>query len=191
MTEKQKWENIFLEDCAVYDKKIAEEYKTLQERIAELEKENAELKSLKDVADLIRLNNSSVVAMAQLNNNNVALRQENAELKKENEIFKKANEIIAQQRDDRDTDISKLESRIEELEAYNEKLLDSDIEKHNKIVELQKRNGELAGQKASLERWFGEAKDLIKRLLKATYGEGWNYSLQVKVEAEQFLKESE
>lgn len=53
--------------------------------ITELEKENAELKSLKDVADLIRLNNSSVVAMAQLNNNNVALRQENAELKERNE----------------------------------------------------------------------------------------------------------
>jgi hypothetical protein len=44
-------------------------------------KENAELRNLKDVADLIRLNNSSVVTMAQLNNNNVALRKENAELK--------------------------------------------------------------------------------------------------------------
>jgi len=80
---------------------------------------------------------------------------------------------------------------IAELKAYNEKLLDGDIEKHNKIVELQNRNGELAGQKASLERWLGKAKEIIKRLLKATYGEGWNYSLQVKVEAEKFLKELE
>lgn len=59
---------------------------TIQARdktIQELEKENAELKSLKDVADLIRLNNSHIVAMAQLNNNNVALRKENAELKKD------------------------------------------------------------------------------------------------------------
>lgn len=47
--------------------------------------------------------------------------KENAELKKENEIFKKANEIIAQQRDDRDADISKLESRIEELEEQFKK----------------------------------------------------------------------
>ena len=38
-----------------------------------------------------------------------------AELEKENEIFKKANEIIAQQRDDRDADISKLENYIEDL----------------------------------------------------------------------------
>jgi hypothetical protein len=29
------------------------------------------------------------------------------------------------------------EKRIAELEAYNEKLLNSDIEKHNKIVELE------------------------------------------------------
>ena len=41
--EKHKWNNIFLEDCAVYDKKITEEYTTLQERISELEKEKAEL----------------------------------------------------------------------------------------------------------------------------------------------------
>ena len=37
--EKHKWSNIFLEDCAGYDKKIAEEYTTLQERIEQLEKE--------------------------------------------------------------------------------------------------------------------------------------------------------
>lgn len=39
------------------------------------------------------------------------------ELEKENDIFKKANAIIAQQRDDRDADISILENRIEELES--------------------------------------------------------------------------
>lgn len=61
-------------------------------RIAELEKENAELKSLRDVADLIRLNNSHIVAMAQLNNNNVALRKENAELKTDNVEWEKASD---------------------------------------------------------------------------------------------------
>jgi flagellar motility protein MotE (MotC chaperone) len=61
------------------DYELTEVYK----KVAELEKENAELRNLKDVADLIRLNNSSVVTMAQLNNNNVALRKENAELRKE------------------------------------------------------------------------------------------------------------
>ena len=36
-----------------------------------------------------------------------------------------------------------------ELKAYNEKLLDSDIEKHNKIVELQREN---EGLKAQIEK---------------------------------------
>lgn len=32
-----------------------------------------------------------------------------------------------------------------------------------------------------------EAKEIIKTLLRVTYGEGWNYSLDVKIRAEQFL----
>lgn len=98
-------------------------------------------------------------------------------------------------------------NEIAELKAYNEKLLDGDIEKHNKIVELQAEvislknkcrqyeNGyayeKLYELRAQAENKLDEAKEIIKRLLKATYGEGWNYSLQVKVEAEKFLKESE
>ena len=35
-----------------------------------------------------------------------------------------------------------------------------------------------------------KAKDLISNLLRVTYGEGWNYSLDVKVKAEDFLKEN-
>lgn len=41
--EKHKWDNIFLEDCADYDKKITEEYTASQGRVTELEEENAEL----------------------------------------------------------------------------------------------------------------------------------------------------
>lgn len=40
-----------------------------------------------------------------------------------------------------------------------------------------------------LEVQLTEAKDLICNLLRVTYGEGWNYSLDWKVKAEQFLKE--
>ena len=32
-----------------------------------------------------------------------------------------------------------------------------------------------------------EAKEIIRNLLRVTYGEGWNYSLDVKVKAEDFL----
>ena len=70
--EKHKWNNIFLEDCAVYDKKIAEEYTTLQECIKRLEKENAELK-----AD----NDARKFAMAMSEKVEKQLREENAELK--------------------------------------------------------------------------------------------------------------
>ena len=122
--------------------------------------------------------------------------------------------------------ITELEEENTKLKAYNEKLLDGDIEKHNKIVELEGKLNNLAKvAEVRLANWqkcakdievltkdkdyfsdaldkqieatlkllkeFYKAKELIKRLLKATYGEGWNYSLQVKIEAEKFLKESE
>ena len=34
-----------------------------------------------------------------------------------------------------------------------------------------------------------ELKELIKNIIRVTWGEGWNYSLDWKVKAEQFLKE--
>ena len=85
----------------------------------------------------------------------------------------------------------KYEEENTKLKAYNEKLLDGDIEKHNKIVELKEQVDALANVNIKAQNIIGKAKELIKRLLKATYGEGWNYSLQVKVEAEKFLKELE
>lgn len=51
--EKHKWNNIFLEGCADYDKKIAEEYTTLQERIVELK---SQIEKMKDcINDLVHL----------------------------------------------------------------------------------------------------------------------------------------
>ena len=35
-----------------------------------------------------------------------------------------------------------------------------------------------------------EAKEIIKNIIRATWGEGWNYSLDWKVKAEQFLSDS-
>lgn len=64
-------------------------------------------------------------------------------------------------------------------------------------IKLKNRNCELADQKASLERWLGEAKEIIKYLLKHTYGQNLNtqndfdlYLGRIK-DAEQFLKECE
>lgn len=41
------------------------------------------------------------------------------------------------------------------------------------------------------ELQLARAKELLKKVIKFTWGEGWNYSLNVKVEAEEFLKETE
>lgn len=35
-----------------------------------------------------------------------------------------------------------------------------------------------------------EAKEIIKNIIRTTWGEGWNYSLDWKVKAEQFLEET-
>lgn len=48
--------------------------------------------------------------------------------------------------------IEVLEKENTELKAYNEKLLNGDIEKHNKIVELEKENTELKEKLAGSER---------------------------------------
>ena len=95
------------------------------------------------------------------------------------------------------------------LEDCTESLTDARI----KIKELEKENAELKtrvkNQKSFLERirakfnlgklerkeiegyltneQLSAAKDLIRNLLRVTYGEGWNYSLDVKVKAEDFL----
>lgn len=76
------------------------------------------------------------------------------------------------------------EKRIKELEAQ--------------IVSLEKENAELKSiadfqTSRSMNRYFQltKAKDLIRNLLRVTYGKGWNYNLDWKVKAEEFLKEME
>lgn len=36
---------------------------------------------------------------------------------------------------------------------------------------------------------LAQAKEIIENIIRVTWGEGWNYSLDVKVKAEAFLKE--
>ena len=106
---------------------------------------------------------------------------------------------------------------IMELKEQNNKLLDvinnqdvkiADLEKENaenesearelniRLDRLIKENVELKEQIKQIEKvsdynadQLTKAKDLIKNIIRITWGEGWNYSLDVKVKAEQFLKE--
>ena len=88
-TEEGKFEafSLMCKKVAELEQKLEQTEKDLADyqynypSIKELEKENAELKNIKDVADLIRLNNSSVVAMGCLNNKNTRLNQELAHAK--------------------------------------------------------------------------------------------------------------
>jgi len=90
--------------------------------------------------------------------------KENAELKKENEIFKRANEIIAQQRDDRDTDISILENRIEQFEKRKVFLLQR-VDSYDNSIDKQfyTTDEELAKEWNGYYKrnyWYGEAIEL-------------------------------
>lgn len=69
------------ETCQIHIKFVE-----LNNRITELEKENAELKGLKDVATLIRANNDTVITLMQLKNMLVSKKQQ---LTKAKEIIKK------------------------------------------------------------------------------------------------------
>lgn len=101
-------------------------------------------------------------------------------------VIKKVIEIIGQEKwNDLHDEHSDICTTMGELIITLEGI--PDLEKEN--AELKDYGSEGLQAYLKLEKQLTEAKEIIKRLLKATYGEGWNYSLQVKVEAEKFLKE--
>ena len=55
---------------------------------------------------------------------------------------------------------------ISELNTLTEEQDSHIVELEKENAELKNRNSELAGQKASLERWYGEAKEIIKKFLE-------------------------
>lgn len=100
-------------------------------------------------------------------------------------------------------ELSDFEKENAELKAYNEKLLNGDIEKHNKIVELVNENTELKAKnkcyseqicnKECAEVWgkLTKAKELLRKLidtLECVDGEQVR-ELKVVKETEQFLKD--
>ena len=69
---------------------LEDAHNVLNELYEKLEKENAELKGLKDVATLIRANNDTVVTLMQLNNKLVSKSQQ---LTKAKELLKRFIEL--------------------------------------------------------------------------------------------------
>lgn len=102
-----------------------------------------------------------------------------------------------------------IENYIHKLEKENielqQKWLDESYEKAKCIKSLGDKNKEINYLSEQIQELkieldtpesivldkLDEAKEIIRNLLRVTYGEGWNYSLDVKVKAEQFLKECE
>ena len=73
-----------------------------------------------------------------------------------------------------------LEKKNTDLELKIKKLKEEN-------TKLKERNAELAGQKASLERWFGEAKEIIIKYYN--YNPSCEYSYDdIDKQAELFLK---
>ena len=79
--------------------------------------------------------------------------------------------------------IEKLEKQNKELQEYNKKLLQSNIDQHNKI-------GFLSRKVQKLQKYNNKAKEIIKNLMEFAEMDNREYEEEYK-EAEQFLKESE
>ena len=85
-------------------------------------------------------------------------------------------------------ELGKVEGKLADLtsEYYElENLKNNEIDYLSE--QIQKLKIELDTPESIVFDKLDEAKELIRNLLGVTYGEGWNYSLDVKVKAEQFL----
>ena len=91
--------------------RMADRMYDLENQMKRLEKENAELKGLKDVATLIRANNDTVITLMQLNNMLVSKSQQ---LTKATELLKEAQGYIENEDDE-------LYDKIEQLLRESEK----------------------------------------------------------------------
>lgn len=81
-----------------------------------------------------------------------------------------------------------LKKAVAELECFVE------LEKENTILKRDKEDLEKALSVCNASNSFNKeqlfkAEDIIRNIVRVTWGEGWNYSLDWKVRAESFLKE--
>ena len=84
------------------------------------------------------------------------------------------------------------EPREKQIQIDAEQILALQRQKGELTDELTKKsdtNHQLVEQLAERNEKLIKAKELIENIIRVTWGEGWNYSLDWKVKAEQFLKE--
>lgn len=81
-------------------------------------------------------------------------------------------------------DIDYYKSKIIELEKENAELKERNLSAQDAVtmqMYTNKANKEIA------DKQLTKAKELIENIIRVTWGEGWNYSLDWKVKAERFL----
>lgn len=116
--------------------------------------------------------------------------KENAELEKENKELKtvkipQLERKIASIRGAHSVDCKKLNARTEQVERLKNE--NAELKDKNKALE---QYADLAdGKVDEVKEQLTKAKEIIKNIIRVTWGEGFNYSLDWKVKAEQFLKE--
>lgn len=97
---------------------------------------------------------------------------------------------------------AKLKDKLKNLESVAEVRLANWQKYEKENEELNKELGKLEGKIADLTSEYYElenfknneinkAKELLRNIIRVTWGEGWNYDLEWKVKAEQFIKEIE
>ena len=87
--QKQKDEMKNKISMALKDPVLQQGFEIICKNLAELEKENAELKGIKDIETLIRANNDAVITLMQLNNMLV-----NQQLTKAKKLIKRQKNLL-------------------------------------------------------------------------------------------------
>lgn len=159
---------------------LVEKKTALEKRIFELETEKSKLEDIN-------------LKLCEQNNE---LIEENGTIKTQVSILQGKNkglkELVKGYENTRDRMIAMGFPTFKSVKEYSAKL--KELEQEN--VELKSRNewySEQICNKECSEVWgnLTKAKEIIENIIQVTWGEGWNYSFDWKVKAEQFLKDLE
>ena len=118
--------------------------------------------------------------------------------KVKNEDYDEYGRLLYRSKEIREAFLAGLEVGEEKVKEEEAELQQKWLEESFEKSKLIKENAELKENFRICEKNadtyfdnFTKAKGIIKNIIRVTWGEGWNYSLDWKVKAEQFLEEME
>lgn len=107
------------------------------------------------------------------------------------DVISQVYKVMQKELTEKDKQIAELRVNLKWEQDTKSELAELLGKANDENAELRKQIEALANVNIKAQNIIGEAKDLIRNILRVTYGEGWNYSLDWKVKAEQFLNEVE